>query len=56
MADIAGALNRAVGSRTYDAMILSLAGVALLALFGVIVALLPFDAAPDVTGIPAFFP
>jgi hypothetical protein len=56
MADTAGTLNRAVGSQSRDTMIMSLAGAALLALFGVIVALLPFDAAPDVTRIPLLFP
>jgi hypothetical protein len=56
MADIANTLNGAGEGRNHDAMILSIAGVALLALFGTIVALLPFDAAPDVSTVPLMFP
>jgi hypothetical protein len=56
MADIANTLNGAVETQSHDAMILSIAGAALLARFGIIAALLPFDAAPDVTVIPLMFP
>ena len=55
MADIAGTLNETIERASGDATIFSFAGVALLVLFVAIVALLPFDAAPDVASIPTLF-
>jgi hypothetical protein len=55
MADIASTLNGATERQGGDAAIFSYAGIGLLALFFVIVVLLPFDAAPDVAYIPTLF-
>lgn len=55
MTDIANTLNLTVVRAGSDATILSIAGTTLLVLFFVIVALLPFDGAPNPDAIPTFF-
>ena len=52
MTDIANTLKVNVAPKTSDATILSITGASLLVLFFVIVALLPFDAAPNPASIP----
>jgi hypothetical protein len=55
MTDIANTLNVTVAREGGDATVLSIAGTALLVLLFVIVALLPFDGAPNSDAIPTFF-
>ncbi len=55
MTDIANTLNLTPARETSDGMMLSIAGVSLLVLFFAIVALLPFDSAPNPATIPTLF-
>jgi hypothetical protein len=55
MADIANTLNATAEREGGDATIVSLAGAGLLALFFIIVALLPFDVARNPDYLPTLF-
>ena len=55
MTDFANTLDVTPARQGGDAAILSIAGTTLLVLFFVIVALLPFDGAPNPDAIPALF-
>ena len=55
MTDITNALSVTVAGERRDGSVLAIAGVSLLVLLCVVVALLPFDAAPDPTFIPTYF-
>jgi hypothetical protein len=55
MTDIANTLNLSATRERGDAAILTIAGASLLVLFFAIVALLPFDGAPNPAYIPTLF-
>jgi len=55
MTDIANTLNLTVARESSDGMIYAIAGASLLVLFFAIVALLPFDGAPNLAYIPTFY-
>jgi len=55
MTDIANTLNLTVVRETSDGVMLAIAGTSLLVLFFAIVALLPFDGAPNPAYIPTLF-
>jgi len=55
MTDITNTLSVTVARAGSDAAILSIAGTTLLVLFFIVVALLPFDGAPNPDAIPTFF-
>lgn len=55
MTDIANTLNLSVARESSDGMMVSIAGASLLVLFFAIVALLPFDGAPNPAYIPTLF-
>ena len=55
MTDITSTLSVPVAGERHDGTILSIAGVGLLMLLLLVVALLPFDGAPDPASIPTYF-